>query len=126
MTGLLLQVQAYLERNQQAQATVMLMSWDPRKPQRKRDRGVRKSQGLELTTARALFQGAHPSSGANVGSVYPGDDELHAKGQLTVQIHRLRVVDNDSNKIVIAEDVYALAVWVPVEMERDTLVQDAP
>lgn len=123
MTGILLQVRAYLDANPTAVATIYLMSWEPGKPQHKRERGVRSTQDFELTTARALFQGANPSSGAAVGSVYPGDEAIRDQENLTIQIHRVQINDRENNT-VLAEEVYALAVWVPAAMTRDTLVQE--
>lgn len=121
-TGILLQVRAYLDQFPDAVASIFLMSWEPGKEQHKRERGVRGSTDGEITTDRAFFQGANPSKGSSVGSIYPGDDAIRMEEQLTVQIHRLRISDSEKNT-VIADDVYALALWVPACMERDTLVQ---
>lgn len=123
-TGVLLQVEAYLEAHPTATATVYLMSWEPNQPQHRRERSVRESTGGDITTARAFFQGANPSQGAAIGSIYPGDDAIRDDDNLTIQIHRLRVLDSE-RKVVLAEDTYALAIWVPACMERDTLVQDS-
>lgn len=124
MTGILLQVRAFLDANPTATATIYLMSWEPGKPQHKRERGVRATQDFELTTARALFQGANPSAGAAVGSIYPGDDAIRDQENLTIQIHRVRISDREKNT-EIADEVYALAIWVPATMARDTLVQES-
>lgn len=66
-----------------------------------------------------LFQGANPKD----GSIYPGDEKIRGQGGVTIQIHNLNLQDHDT-KEVIAENVPALAVWIPKEMGGDWLVQE--
>lgn len=110
-TGLLLQVQTFLEEEPDALATVVLMS-----PHARRERGTGGAGQIQQ-----LFQGAYPTRGTRI---YPGDREIHQSDQLTVQIH---VVSIYQGKVAqgkrLMEDVPILAVWVPRQYERHWLVQ---
>jgi hypothetical protein len=69
---------------------------------------------------RNLFQGAHPDTR---GEIYRGDRYARSDTGLTLQIHRLRVLAGIGSD-AIAEDVPAIAVWVPRDMSADWLSQD--
>jgi|SRR5579859_232003 len=105
-TGVLLQIEQYLDANPDALCTVYQMSGG--KP-RKRSAAVLQDRGL--------FQGANPD---NVGSIYPGDRNIRNDTRLTVQIHNLNVEDADG---AMTLNVPALAIWVPKAMARDWLSQ---
>jgi hypothetical protein len=101
-TGLLLQLRTYLEEHSALPATVYRMS----------GRGTRRrglNSGDELIN---LFQGRNPLRGP---VTYPGDDKIRRDGQLSVQIHLLRV---DTTSSVVP----AVAVWLPQAMSRGFLV----
>lgn len=109
-TGLRIQIERYLNVNPGATCTVYRMSGD-----RIRSRGINPSGVL-----RNLFQGAYP---VETGDVYPGDRYIRAQGELTIQIHTLRVLDRDERRVV-ADNVPAVAVFVPARMTAGWLVQD--
>lgn len=114
IAGLLLQVGRYLEQNPDAAATMYLMSQG-----QTRDRGVDGDNQIPT-----LFQGAnYDRSQTPAVTVYPGDREIHAPDRLTVQIHVLRVTQDGT---VLAEDVPAIAVWVPRGMEAGWISQPQP
>ena len=69
-----------------------------------------------------LFQGANYADAAHRDEVYPGDERIRASMGLTIQIHELEVRQKNRGS-VIANDVPAVAVWVPHEMAQDWLVQ---
>jgi hypothetical protein len=71
-----------------------------------------------------LFQGAAPvNPPERRGEIYPGDREIHAPDQLTIQIHTLNLADRATGN-VIYEDVPNVAVWIPEGMAGDVLIQD--
>ena len=107
-TGLLLQIKRYLEANPDSTCTVYQMSEG-----RVRDRSVNESDEIPN-----LFQGAYPDTR---GEIYRGDRYIRAGGELTIQIHNLRVL---KDRQVIADSVPAVAAWVPAEMTAEWLVQD--
>jgi len=104
-TGLLLQVEQYLEGHPDATCSVYQMSGGSF-----RERGVNGDN--EITQ---LFQGKNERTG------YPGDREIRGPG-LTIQIHKLNMTSSASGQI--ASDVPTVAVWIPSEMAQGWLVQD--
>jgi hypothetical protein len=109
-TGVLLQIDKYLQAQPDATCTVYQMSKG-----NKRMRSVNTEQ--EIPT---LFQGANYADARD--EVYPGDERIRAEEGLTIQLHTLEVRDTNRGP-VIASDVLAVAVWVPSSMSRDWLVQ---
>jgi len=67
-----------------------------------------------------LFQGPHPDK---KGEVYPGDGRIRGHAGLTIQMHTLCVRTHDGTTL-IADDVPAVAVWVPSDMAADWISQD--
>jgi hypothetical protein len=69
-----------------------------------------------------LFQGRNPRTGQ---IIYPGDSEIKEQNTLSIQIHRLRIVDangqdiTDDNGGPKFADVPTLAIWVPDKIGRD-------
>lgn len=108
-TGALLQIERQLEKYDDATCTVYLISQG--KP---RERSV--SEDDEIPQ---LFQGANPSN----TRVYAGDGKIRAASGLTIQIHILNVL-NHGTKQVIAEDVPALALYIPKDMGANWVVQE--
>ena len=64
------------------------------------------------------FQGANSQNGE---LIYPGDREIRDAGALTVQIHRLAVLERPGGP-TLEKDVPALAFWVPAGLAHDFLV----
>ena len=71
-----------------------------------------------------LFQGAYPvNPPERRGEVYPGDRELHPDDQVTIQIHRLNLLNRETRE-TLYEDIVNVAVWVPSALAGDVLIQD--
>jgi hypothetical protein len=112
-TGLLLQLESFLEQHSETTCTVYRMSKG-----KERVRSVNDDE--EIPT---LFQGANYADAGHKDMVYPGDDGIRADSGLTIQIHTLQVRQKDRGS-AIANDVPTIAVWVPAEMANDWLVQE--
>ena len=68
-----------------------------------------------------LFQGAnYDRSGSQRVLIYPGDSEIHDPEELSMQIHTLKL---EKDGVVVAENVPAIAVWVPRAMGRAWISQ---
>lgn len=107
-TGVLLQVSHYLEEHPNAKCAVYQMS-----------KGASRRRGLnDLDEILNLFQGPNPDK---TGEIYPGDRQIRASQELTVQLHTLNLYED---KDLIASDVPALAVWVPKDMAANWIVQE--
>lgn len=65
-----------------------------------------------------LFQGANSHNGE---VIYPGDREIRSTEALSVQIHRLSVLERPGGP-TLEKDVPALAFWVPAVLADDYLV----
>ena len=113
-TGLMLQLSLALDRNPDEVCSVYQMS---------QGRSRRRTITREGKIASQLFQGANPSTGADQGSIYPGDRHIRADGNITIQVHRLDLTNAEDGPVV-APDVMVLAVWVPRRLEAAWLVQD--
>ena len=79
-----------------------------------------------------LFQGKQPTrANANyqIGEIYPGDREVRDIEKVTIQLHRLQLLDQtgndftDNNDNTIYNDVPSIAIWVPEEIGRDIIRQ---
>lgn len=71
-----------------------------------------------------LFQGAAPvNPPERRGEVYPGDREIHAPDNVTIQIHTLDLADRATGEVVYQE-VPNVAVWIPQGMAGDVLIQE--
>lgn len=111
-TGVLLQIDRFLQSNESARCVVYRMSGGAK---RMRSTDV----GGEIPT---LFQGANYADEVHKDEIYPGDDEIRTPRLLTIQLHNLEVREPHRGK-VIAENVPTIAVWVPEQMSKDWLVQ---
>lgn len=76
------------------------------------------------------FQGPNPTKrGFARGETYPGDREIRDENRLTVQIHRLKLLDAngddilDENDNLIYEDVPSMAIWIPEAIGKDIVRQ---
>lgn len=113
-TGLLLQVGRYLEEHPDSTCSVYRMSGGTA-----RERSVDDHDQIPT-----LFQGAnYDRSTSPPTTIYPGDREIRAPDTLTVQIHTLKVKRGSTT---VANDVPAIAVWVPRAMEAGWVSQPQP
>ena len=67
-----------------------------------------------------LFQGKNPESGE---IIYPGDREIIGKKLASIQLHLLRIKDNDFK---YDENVLALAAWFPKRMYGESTIEMIP
>ena len=104
-TGLLLQVEQYLESHPDSTCSIYLMN----------SGSVRQRSINADNEIGQLFQGKNDNTG------YPGDREIRGTG-LTIQIHKLNITNSDGTSLV--SDVPTVAVWVPSEMAEGWLVQE--
>lgn len=111
-TALLLLISNLLEQSPDETCTVFQMSGGESRNRRKRPDG----------TIPNLFQGAAPSTGPAVGSVYPGDRHVHETTRISVQLHRLNLTNSDGD--TVAEDVFLIAVHVPENIARTYYAQE--
>jgi len=112
-TGVLLQIDGYLQANPEAICSVYQMSKGS-----ERMRSVNDDEDIPT-----LFQGANYADDAHRDEVYPGDERVRSADGLTIQIHTLEVRQKNRGPI-IASRVPTVAVWVPSSMSRDWLVQE--
>ena len=114
-TGLLLQIDAYTAEHPNARCTIYQMSKG-----NSRLRSVNDED--EIPT---LFQGANYADASYKDMIYPGDDRERAAQGVTIQIHTLEVRQKGRGPL-IADNVPAIAVWIPQNMAEDWLVQKKP
>jgi hypothetical protein len=91
---------------------------------------VRKRQLKSNDEVQQYFQGPNPAKkGVKRGEIYPGDRNIKNTEKLTIQIHRLQLVDEDGNNILdenkksIYEDVPSVTVWIPESIGKDIIRQ---
>lgn len=91
---------------------------------------VRKRQLKSNDEVQQYFQGPNPpKKGVERGEIYPGDRNIKNTEKLTIQIHRLQLVDEDGNNILdedgnsIYEDVPSVTVWIPESIGKDIIRQ---
>jgi len=106
-TGLLLQIEAYLRNHPDATCTIYEMSSG-----RARERHLN-SEG-EIPN---LFQGANYDGKEQT---YPGDREIRASSEITIQVHNLRVVGPNE----ALDNVPTVAIFVPHNVSRDWITQN--
>ena len=113
MTSLYMHLSRALEDNPDETAVVYRMRPGYRPRRRVNDDG----------RVRELQQGPTRSNGEDGQRYsYPGDLAFRVEDQVTVQIHHIKLIDEDNN--VEAYDVPVLATWVPKRMGQDLLVQE--
>jgi hypothetical protein len=114
LLGVLMQLAHALEDGRDEPCTVYRMSSGLA-----RERGINKKDRLLF-----LYQGAAPVAPlAKRGSVYPGDQAIHAPDAVTIQVHNLTLT---RDKVPFAYDIPVLAIWMPRRLARPLLVQDQP
>lgn len=110
LTKVCLQIKEYLESYPNALCTVYRIAKDfPRK------RSLNKKN--EKNEIVRFFQGRNPTSGP---AIYPGDREIKTPNCVTVQIHKLTILDEGKE---ISQNVPVLAIWLPKEITLDLLEQ---
>jgi hypothetical protein len=112
LTGLLLQLDAYLQEHPDATCTVYQMNKG-----KSRLRSVNEEE--EIPT---LFQGANYADAAHRDMIYPGDEREREIQGVTIQIHTLEVRQMNRGPL-IADNVPTIAVWIPRNMALGWLVQ---
>lgn len=71
-----------------------------------------------------LFQGANPvNPPERRGEIYPGDREIHSQTEVTIQVHRLNLLDRESRAVLFAS-VPNLAIWISPQVGGDVLIQE--
>lgn len=109
-TGVLLQIEAFLQVHPEAPCTIYRMSQGaPR---------VRSldEEGDEIPT---LFQGPHPDKH---GAIYPGDSRIRNEAGVTIQYHNITVRTGSQD----IQKVPVLAIWVPREMAGAWVTEHQP
>lgn len=103
-------IQLHLIDNPDEICTVFLMA-----------EGNRRRRGYEDDRIKELFQGRqYAMQNGKRAMTYPGDREIKAAQGITIQLNYLDL--GEPNQL-IAENIPHLAIWVPSEMSRDTLMQ---
>jgi hypothetical protein len=114
-TALLLQISRYLEDNPVATCTVFVMRPNAPIANRKRESD---------DTLGNFFQGENPSKGPNVGEIYPGDRNIRAATDLTIQLHALRLTPHEDGEDHTTYDrVWVVATYVPQPVGKSWIVQ---
>ncbi|BDA71706.1 hypothetical protein CAL7716_058720 [Calothrix sp. PCC 7716] len=106
LTGLMLQVQSYLEENPDELCDIYLM-----------DKGRKRLRSVKNMSRLNLFQGRADS---DVWDKYPGDRQIMIKDRLTIQIHKLNVESEEK----IIENIPVISIWVPRKMGNDWISQN--
>jgi hypothetical protein len=78
-----------------------------------------------------LFQGEQPTKDGQFrkGEVYPGDNSIKDENLVSIQIHRLHLLDNQGNDIIDENsntkytDLISLAIWIPEHVGTDIISQ---
>lgn len=115
LIGVLVQLAAVLEDGNDEPCSIYEMSAGDA-----RERGV-DAEGRITTN---LFQGAAPSTPKEQqGSIYPGDFNIHAPDNVSIQIHNLSPTRGDKQ---VADNVPVIAIWIPPRLAKPWLVQTQP
>lgn len=109
-TGLLLQIARHLEDHPGDTCTIYQM----------KSGGTRRRRLGGQDEIEQLFQGQNPDGVPRSAAVYPGDREIHAQDELTIQLHRLNLTRDGT---IAVNDVPAAAVWVPRRMSAPWISQ---
>ncbi|MGB0929334.1 MAG: Z1 domain-containing protein [Chitinophagales bacterium] len=99
-------IHIYLEQNPTSTAVIYVM-----KKGETRDRRLTSRDEIQQ-----LFQGKNPRTGQ---VIYPGDVFIRDEERITVQIHKLNLVNRDTGEVF--EDIYTIAVWTPEEVGKEVI-----
>jgi len=100
-------IHSYFEQNSDSSAIVYLM-----KKNEIRERRLNNNND----EIQQLFQGKNPRTGQ---IIYPGDSLIRDEERVTIQIHRLNLVNRNTSEIF--EDIYTIAVWTPEEVGKEVV-----
>jgi hypothetical protein len=106
---ILLQVQRYLESNPVATCTIYQM------------------RPMRTDEKRSLDEGGRlqPYQGANSPTGYPGDLKIRDEGRITIQIHHIETVFQDTgSRVEVAKDVPVIGIVLPLDVARGMVVQN--
>lgn len=83
-----------------------------------------RNRGLnEFGSIKNPFQGEAPvEPKAQRGTVYPGDQAIRVRDRLSVQIHRLRLTNEDTGATIVPF-VYTIAIFLPAGIEESVVLQ---
>jgi len=104
-------IHLYLEKNPKVTSIVYLM-----KKGESRDRRLTNKDEIQQ-----LFQGKNPRTGQ---VIYPGDALIKDEDRITVQIHKLNLVNRSTGEV--HEDVYSIAVWIPEVVGNEVIKIGSP
>ncbi|MBU7586759.1 MAG: hypothetical protein KAF91_28520 [Nostoc sp. TH1S01] len=106
-TGLMLQVQRYLEQNPDELCDIYLM-----------DKGKLRLRTIDINGKWYLFQGRNSKDPEK----YPGDQKIRVEDKITIQIHKLNLhVEAEGRDIA---NMSVIAIWVPQKMECQWISQN--
>lgn len=104
-------IHLHLEQNSRSNSVVYLM-----KKGETRDRRLTNNDEIQQ-----LFQGKNPRTGQ---VIYPGDASIKDEEKITIQIHRLNLVNRNSGEV--HKNVYSIAVWIPETVGREVIAVGSP
>jgi hypothetical protein len=110
LTGLMLQVQRYLEEHPGELCEIYFMN-----KEKERERTI----DIENKSRLSLFQGRSSSNDQNR---YPGDRKIRVFDKLTIQIHKLKLDLKEEKRTI--SNVPVVAIWVPKKMARGWVSQN--
>ncbi len=119
-TGFLIQIEKYLQDHKYETCAVYAMSkgangWTERE---------RKTDDNDEIASSSIFQGEQPDQNNpkfKKGDFYQGDRKMRQDGKLSIQIHKLKVINRPDGPEV--SDVPFVVVWVPAKMAKGWYAQ---
>lgn len=91
---------------------------------------IRKRRLKANDEVQQYFQGPNPAKkGFERGEIYAGDRSIRDTEKLTIQIHKLQLVDENDNDIldtngnIIYQDVPSITIWIPESIGKDIIRQ---
>ena len=91
---------------------------------------IRKRRLKANDEVQQYFQGPNPAKkGFERGEIYSGDRSIRDTEKLTIQIHKLQLVDENDNDIldtngkIIYQDVPSITIWIPESIGKDIIRQ---
>lgn len=113
LLGVLVILRNHLRQNPEATCSIVQMSPSIPRERTLNDHGMIPN----------LFQGAAPvNPPERRGEVYPGDREIHADAEVTLQLHSLNLTEQKGTGAYF--DVPTIAIWLPPDLAGDVLIQD--
>ena len=121
---------AYLQEN--ADETCFVYIFSSKIQDNKIIQSIRQRRLNQNDNIQQLFQGEQPptSNGRyRKGEIYIGDRNIKIQDKVTIQIHRLKLLDLHGNVILdengqeIYNDLVSLAIWIPERIGKDIIRQ---